>query len=161
MDARIAQLVTNVDTRLACRGPESDVVFSSRVRLARNLAGYPFVDRLSVFDREKIISSFTEASAKLLEPDSYLLLGASELQQADLLCLLERQLISREFLDGEAERAARKRDIAYMKRTFPDTVFVELKGQDHAEFFSLHPEAFCEQLETFLLNGRNHSFYPA
>ncbi|MBO7726473.1 MAG: protein arginine kinase [Thermoguttaceae bacterium] len=105
MDARIAQLVTNVDTRLACRGPESDVVFSSRVRLARNLAGYPFVDRLSVFDREKIISSFTEASAKLLEPDSYLLLGASELQQADLLCLLERQLISREFLDGEAERA--------------------------------------------------------
>ncbi|MBR2693068.1 MAG: protein arginine kinase [Thermoguttaceae bacterium] len=105
MDARIAQLVTNADTRFSRRGPESDVVFSSRVRLARNLAGYPFVDRLSVFDREKIVSTFTKASAELLDPDSYFLLNASELEQADLLCLLERQLVSREFLDGEQERA--------------------------------------------------------
>ena len=105
MDARIAQLVTNADARISRRGPENDVVFSSRVRLARNLAGYPFVDRLSVFDREKIVSTFTKASAELFESDSYFLLNASELKQADLLCLLERQLISREFLDGEDERA--------------------------------------------------------
>ena len=105
MDARIAQLVNSADARLTRRGPENDVVFSSRVRLARNLAGYPFVDRLSVFDREKIISSFREATEKLLEPDSYIMLSASGLQQADLLCLLERQLVSREFLDGEVERA--------------------------------------------------------
>ena len=105
MDARIAQLVNSADTRLTRRGPENDVVFSSRVRLARNLAGYPFVDRLSVFDREKIISSFREATEKLLEPDCYMMLPASGLSQADLLCLLERQLVSREFLDGEEERA--------------------------------------------------------
>ena len=54
---------------------------------------------------------------------------------------------------GEAERSARKWDIAYMKEFFPDTVFVELAGQDHAEFFTLHPEEFCERLETFVLNG--------
>ena len=97
--------MNSADARLTRRGPENDVVFSSRVRLARNLAGYPFVDRLSVFDREKIISSFREATEKLLEPDSYIMLSASGLQQADLLCLLERQLVSREFLDGEVERA--------------------------------------------------------
>ena len=51
---------------------------------------------------------------------------------------------------GEAERAARKWDIAYMKKVFPDTVFVENKGQDHAESFTLHPEAFCDQLESFI-----------
>lgn len=105
MDARIAQLVKNVDSRLTRRGPESDVVFSSRVRLARNLSGYPFVDRLSVFDREKIVAAFAEASAKLLDPESYFLLKVSDLEQADLLCLLERQLVSREFLEGEEERA--------------------------------------------------------
>ena len=33
-----------------------------------------------------------------------------------------------------------------MKKVFPDTVFVENKGQDHAEFFTLHPEAFCDRL---------------
>ena len=51
---------------------------------------------------------------------------------------------------GEAERAARKRDIAYMKKTFPDTVFWENKGQDHAEFFTLHPDEFCDHLEAFI-----------
>jgi len=49
-----------------------------------------------------------------------------------------------------AERSARKRDIAFMKQVFPDTVFVELAGQDHAEFFTLHPEEFCDRLETFI-----------
>lgn len=105
MDARIIQLVNNADARLSRQGPESDVVFSSRVRLARNLAGYSFVDRLSVFDREKIVSTFREASGKILPPESYLIFGASELGEADLLCLLERQLISREFLDGDEARA--------------------------------------------------------
>ena len=51
---------------------------------------------------------------------------------------------------GEAERSARKRDIAYVKRVFPDTVFVELKGQDHAEFFTLHPAEFCECLTALI-----------
>ena len=58
---------------------------------------------------------------------------------------------------GEAERAARRRDIAYMKQVFPDTVFVELKGQDHAEYFTLRPESFCEQLETLLLTRGDSS----
>ena len=39
---------------------------------------------------------------------------------------------------GGEERSARKRDIAYMKQVFPETVFVELAGQDHAEFFMSH-----------------------
>ncbi len=51
---------------------------------------------------------------------------------------------------GETERAARKWDIAYMKKVFPDTVFVENKGQDHAESFTLHPEGFCDHLEAFI-----------
>jgi hypothetical protein len=39
-----------------------------------------------------------------------------------------------------------------MKKVFPDTVFVENKGQDHAESFTLHPEAFCDRLETSISN---------
>ena len=35
-------------------GPESDIVMSSRVRLARNLAQFPFVGRASEQDREEI-----------------------------------------------------------------------------------------------------------
>lgn len=51
---------------------------------------------------------------------------------------------------GEQEKKARKWDIAYMRRTFPGVTFVENLGQDHAEFFTLHPEAFCRQLTAFI-----------
>ena len=36
-------------------GPDSDVVLSSRVRLARNLAGVPFVNRASDADRNEVV----------------------------------------------------------------------------------------------------------
>jgi Arginine kinase len=40
-------LKTSVGFWLMGTGPESDIVMSSRVRLARNLAQYPFVGRAS------------------------------------------------------------------------------------------------------------------
>ncbi len=40
---------------LEADGPEKDVVVSSRVRLARNLAGYPFVHKARADEREQII----------------------------------------------------------------------------------------------------------
>ncbi|WP_154253407.1 MULTISPECIES: alpha/beta hydrolase [unclassified Eubacterium (in: firmicutes)] len=59
---------------------------------------------------------------------------------------------------GDAEKKARKWDIAYIKKVFPDTVFVEHKGQDHAEYFLLHPEDFCRELTDFIRTegGQNH-----
>ena len=35
-------------------GPESDIVISSRVRLARNLADFPFISRATAQDRARI-----------------------------------------------------------------------------------------------------------
>lgn len=105
MDARVTQLVNNTDSRLGRSGPDSDIVFSSRVRLARNLAGYSFVDRLSGFDREKIIATVDDLAVKILPSESYWFLNATELELSDLLCLLERQLVSHEFIGGEDLRA--------------------------------------------------------
>ena len=51
---------------------------------------------------------------------------------------------------GSGEKKARAWDIAYIRRAFPQAQFVENSGQDHAEFFTLHPEAFCGQLEGFI-----------
>ena len=55
-----------------------------------------------------------------------------------------------EYWYGEQEKMARRADIAYIRRIFPETKSVENKEQDHAEFFTLHPEAFCRQLITFI-----------
>ena len=37
-------------------GPESDIVMSSRIRLARNLADYPFIRRCNDIDKANIES---------------------------------------------------------------------------------------------------------
>ena len=41
-------------------GPESDIVMSSRIRLARNLAEFPFIRRCNDFDRANIEASIRE-----------------------------------------------------------------------------------------------------
>ena len=51
-------LKTSVGEWLKGTGPESDIVMSSRVRLARNLAHYPFVGRASETERSEIEVSF-------------------------------------------------------------------------------------------------------
>ena len=51
---------------------------------------------------------------------------------------------------GEQEKKARKWDIAFIARIFPNAVFVENAGQDHAEFFTLHPQEFADQLGAFI-----------
>lgn len=47
---------------------------------------------------------------------------------------------------GEKEKKARKLDIEYVKDTFQNVIFMENKGQDHAEFFTLHPEEFIAEI---------------
>ncbi len=90
-------------------GPESDIVISSRIRLARNLADFPFISRATDVDRaeiEKILHGRVEAlreSGKA--PADSLYLKVSELAEVDRQFLVERQLISREHAESEGARA--------------------------------------------------------
>jgi protein arginine kinase len=90
-------------------GPESDIVISSRIRLARNLADFPFISRATDTDRaeiEKILHGRIESlreSGKA--PADSLYLKVSELAEVDRQFLVERQLISREHAESEGARA--------------------------------------------------------
>jgi pimeloyl-ACP methyl ester carboxylesterase len=53
-----------------------------------------------------------------------------------------------EYWYGEDEKSARKWDIEYVRNMFPEVVFRENKGQDHAETFTLHPKEFCESIRS-------------
>ena len=46
----------------------------------------------------------------------------------------------------EQEKKARKLDMEYVRSTFLNVKFIEHKGQDHSEYFTLHPKEFCEDL---------------
>ena len=55
---------------------------------------------------------------------------------------------------GEKEKKARKWDIAYVEKIFPETEFIELPDQDHAEYFTLHPEKFTDHLKKLIKGGK-------
>lgn len=89
-----------------CRtsGPESDVVISSRVRLARNLAAYPFMSQASVADRTAIHHA-VQSALNIVRPEEMTLF---ELEKADVLkrmMLVERHLISGDLALGEGMRS--------------------------------------------------------
>jgi len=86
-------------------GPESDIVISSRVRLARNLAAYPFINRASDQDRAQIEASLKECVFGIQEAGELLYVDVEELDGVDRQFLVERQLISREHAESEGARA--------------------------------------------------------
>lgn len=55
-----------------------------------------------------------------------------------------------EYWYGEEEKKARKQDIAYTCRAYPQTVEKEFKGLAHAELVMMFPERFYEEVTRFL-----------
>ena len=86
-------------------GPESDIVLSSRIRLARNLNGYLFTEKLELTDAEHLVDEVEQAvKATLLLKDSFFL-EYKDLKDQDKQFLLERHLISREHAGEKGEKA--------------------------------------------------------
>ncbi|WP_020474070.1 protein arginine kinase [Zavarzinella formosa] len=90
------RLLDHLGEWLRGTGPESDVVVSTRIRLARNLAGLPFTNRASPHQKAEVESRLREAieSLDLNHPLRYV--GMTEISTVDRQFLVERQLVSRE-----------------------------------------------------------------
>jgi len=99
----LGELAAHTGEWLAGTGPESDIVISTRVRLARNLAGAAFVPNADATERSDVAASVSGAIAGAgLEDIEYLAL--QEAPRLDRLFLLERHLISKELATGEGDR---------------------------------------------------------
>lgn len=59
-----------------------------------------------------------------------------------------------EYWYGEEEKKARKKDLAYTRKVFPQTVPREFKGLAHAELVLMFPERFREEADRFMEDGR-------
>lgn len=95
-------------------GPESDIVISSRIRLARNLADYPFMRRCTEADRQSIERTLRERIRQVPEWNTVTYVDVSQLEPVDRQFLVERQLISREMSEGsalEAWRSTRRKSL--------------------------------------------------
>ena len=85
-------------------GPHDDIVLSTRVRLARNVAGRPFLNRLKADERQDLEAYLKKAILTALKPDRYAWFQLEDLPEIDRQCLVERHLISRELAAGEGQR---------------------------------------------------------
>ena len=92
---------------LDASGPESAVVLSTRVRLARNLVGFPFTVRTNHEDRDTIRETVVDAgggSDQLKEATTFTL---TDLELADRQLLHERHLVSKELAGLDSGKPTR------------------------------------------------------
>jgi len=85
-------------------GPQSEIVISSRIRLARNLAAFPFIRRCTEGDRQAVEKTFKEAIASVDSWKNLMQVELGDLATLDRQLLVERQLISRELSESSGAR---------------------------------------------------------
>jgi protein arginine kinase len=87
-------------------GPFADVVISSRIRLARNLAGYKFLSKCSVAEKSQILKKLKEVLMSLDLGDEVFYISVDKAPALDRNFLVERHLISRHHAFGKGPRGA-------------------------------------------------------
>jgi len=93
------------------KGPEDDVVISSRVRLSRNLEGFAFPFQMSTDEEREACQLIIQAIRDNSENKPHLgLLGLDDLHPLDRKLLLERNLISQDFSLGQNKFLALSED---------------------------------------------------
>ncbi len=102
----IDELVQSQREWLRNDGPESAIVVSSRIRLARNLAAFPFISKLSEDDRRRVIETLRKAVRKTTFGQNCTLFSMNELSNLDRKLLVECHLISCELAESEGLRSA-------------------------------------------------------
>lgn len=90
---------------LRAAGPESDVVVSSRLRFARNLEGFPFLQKLEAPQKEEILGQVEKSIKKVKLTKKAFYIRLDSLNDLDRQFLLERHLISREHATDKHEKA--------------------------------------------------------
>lgn len=110
---------------LASQGPDADVVISCRVRLARNVEGYPFVSKLSAERAIELASKLRPA----LSSGGRQWVDIQEATPVLRLLLRERHLVSRDLApSGENRRVLPGRAVAFD----PDeSISVMVNEEDH------------------------------
>ncbi|TET32801.1 MAG: protein arginine kinase [Planctomycetota bacterium] len=89
---------------LSGTGPESDIVISCRIRLARNLRGFTFLTRASDEEKKLLEQSISGRLAEIDFGKKTTYLPLHETDMLERLFLVERHLISKELAAAESPR---------------------------------------------------------
>lgn len=153
------ELVRTSGEWLRGSGPESDIVISSRIRLARNLAEFPFISRASQADRTEIENTLRDRMLEVQESGELEYVNVNELKVIDRQFLVERQLISREHAESEGARGvaiARNEQVSLM-----------VNEEDHLRIQVMHSGLDLEaawskidRIDSLLAETVNFAYHP-
>ena len=118
------------DAWYAFDGEENDVVLSTRVRLARNLANFPFPSKFKEDDAFRVRTLVFDAFSHCAEPDRFQGVVAGELDELGSLILEERGVLD--------SSAAKENGSGIIVRT-DGKVSCEVNSKDHVRLSSFVP----------------------
>lgn len=118
---------------LDASGPRSDLVLSTRIRLARNLEGQPFPIRSREADREVVLEAVSDAARATHALGRATTLRLDRLGRGDRQMLFERHLVSRELAAPEADFPPRTGAAVLLQ----DQLGVMVNEEDHLRLQSL------------------------
>ena len=104
-------------------GVDHDIVVSTRIRLARNLAAFPFSNRASAHQKAEIETMLRDRLMKLNFQPKLDYVSLAPLGTVDRQFLVERQLISRELASNDGPRGV------VLSPT--ETISVMINEEDH------------------------------
>ncbi len=99
-----AQLANQSSSWFGAEGPGWEIVVSSRVRLARNLAGYEFLPCLTQQRQQEVLDKLRETLQMINLGDSAGFIDVDRAASLERLLLMERHLISRQHVAGKGPR---------------------------------------------------------
>ncbi len=111
--------------------PDSDVVLSSRVRLARNYEDIPFAPKMTAEDAQETIRRATTRIANSEQASAYRLYHISEMSDSERRQLVEKHLISYDLLNYK--------DMAAALISSGETVSIMINEEDHLRIQGLLP----------------------
>ena len=123
---KLPQLYNRVGAWLEGTGPESDVVISSRVRLARNVARHLFYSRADNAARQEVLDLVREKVMAIDSKENLWFVGLGDTSDLERHLLTERQLISKQLADGEGPRG--------LILTHDESLALMINEEDHVRF---------------------------
>ncbi len=109
-------------------GVSDDVVVSSRVRIARNLADFPFPGVMSVDDEKEVEKRVVGIFKRIKHGDRFRIIRLKELNPIERRILLERNFITQEFLLAKDKTAIINDE---------ETLSVMINEEDHLRIASI------------------------
>jgi len=103
---KLTDISNDINEWFGGTGPLADIVISSRIRLARNLAGRKFLSRCSPAEKSEILKKLKDALMSLELGDKIFYISIDKASALDRNFLVERHLISRHHAFSKGPRGA-------------------------------------------------------